>query len=120
MSPYGAIFEKGQEVKGKRVATKDRWLKFDGCKWHSVTPTVPEKEGQEVRSLSLVFFNPRRMNVLKPQDWDALEEAGYPCSTMRREILEGGSMVQAKLMELEEVRGVEEAKPEENKLEKDN
>eukprot|EP00971_Amphidinium_carterae_P133356 2641526-Amphidinium_carterae.1 len=61
------------------------------------------------------------MHVLKLQDWDALEEAGYPCSNMRMEILEGGSMVQAKPMELEEeVPGVEEAKPEEDKFEKDN
>eukprot|EP00971_Amphidinium_carterae_P181623 3603241-Amphidinium_carterae.2 len=42
--PYGNIFEKGIEVRGERINTKNRWLKFDGCKWHCVTPAEAEPQ----------------------------------------------------------------------------
>eukprot|EP00971_Amphidinium_carterae_P219393 4355636-Amphidinium_carterae.1 len=48
------------------------------------------------------------MEVLSEQDWDTLEEAGYPCMRLRQEIRDKNVIPQARPMEVAKTKGKKE------------
>eukprot|EP00975_Prorocentrum_lima_P070299 12931164-Prorocentrum_lima.AAC.1 len=59
---------KGMEpsVKGKVFVTNSKWHKFDGTKWHGVTPA-------KGYTLSFVYFNSKALDNMSEDDWQQLE-----------------------------------------------